>query len=73
MRGLPRPDLRLAFLRPEQVSEQLRHLEQTEADENMDWLGVLLVGGAMICWMVVLFMGIFAGSAMGNERSLGWR
>jgi hypothetical protein len=36
MRGLPRPDLRLAFLRPEQVSEQLRHLEQTEADENMD-------------------------------------
>jgi hypothetical protein len=36
MRGLPRPELRLAFLRPEQVSEQLQGLERTEADEHAD-------------------------------------
>lgn len=36
MRGLPRPDLRLAFLRPEQVSEQLYRLEGREVDGNPD-------------------------------------
>ncbi|OAG33833.1 hypothetical protein AYO21_12067 [Fonsecaea monophora] len=36
MRGLPRPDFHLAFLRPEQVFEQLRRLEGHEVDTDAD-------------------------------------
>ena len=36
MRGLPRPDIRLAFLRSEQIIEQLNHLERQLGDGDTD-------------------------------------